>query len=280
MRAVEYDPKKLSLPPDWAERAEALKKRLLKENDPLKRSEIIRKNEIWSEIKFELRKVFSEKCWYTESPQRGTDTDVDHFRPKRRVFERSTKGDEHPGYWWLAYDLDNYRYSCIYANRLRRDIETDLVGGKADRFPVVEATRAMGPDANWKSEKTYLIDPCNPDEVAMITFKEDGEAMARFPASEQYKHDMAMLSIECYNINHSDFVKARMDVKASIEELRVEAKRLFARLEDGDADHKQSYRQAISTLRKMREKTAPYSAFCIAITDSFRGDESLAGIFL
>ena len=280
MRAVEYDPRELPLPPDWVERAEALKKRLLAEKDPAKRGEIISKNEIWSEIKSELRKVFYEKCWYTESPQTGTDTDVDHFRPKKKVYERSKAGDSHPGYWWLAYDLENYRYSCIYANRLRRDVETDLVGGKADRFPVVEETRAMSPEANWKSEKAYLIDPCNADEVAMITFKEDGEAMARFPAEQKYKHEMAMKSIECYNINHSEFVKARMDVKARIEELRVEAKRLFARLEDGDADHKRSYSEAIKTLRRMRQSKAPYSAFCVAITDSLRGDEALSGIFL
>lgn len=279
MRAVEYDPRKLAIPPDWATRAEDLKKQLIEEDDPVKRSKIISKNEIWSEVKQALRNLFHQKCWYTESPQAGTDTDVDHFRPKKKVFER-TKDDPHPGYWWLAYDLENYRYSCIYANRLRRDVETDVVGGKADRFPVVESTRAMSPEADWRSEKTYLIDPCNPDEVAMITFKEDGEAMARFPATEEYKYAMATLSIECYNINHSEFVKARMDLKAKIEELRIEASRYFARLEDGDADHKRSYRNIIRELRKMRESDAPYSAFCIAVTDSFRTDEAVAGIFL
>jgi hypothetical protein len=280
VRTVDYDPSGLDLPPDWLDRAEALKKQLLDEVDPIERGKLIGKNEIWSEIKSELRKVFYRKCWYTESPQTGTDTDVDHFRPKRRVLERSKGADKHPGYWWLAYDLENYRYSCIFANRLRRDLENDKVGGKADRFPVLETTRAMTPDADWKAEKVYLIDPCKSDEVAMITFKEDGEAMARFPESEEYKNAKAMLSIDYYNINHSDFVKARVDLKAEIESLRVKAKRYFVRLEDGDADHQTAYSDAISQLRKMRKDNAPYSGFCIAMTDSFRGDEALAGIFL
>lgn len=43
------------------------------------------------------------KYWYTESIQLGTDVDVDHFGPKKRIAERCAEGDAHPGYWWLAY---------------------------------------------------------------------------------------------------------------------------------------------------------------------------------
>jgi hypothetical protein len=155
VRPVDYDPKRLTLPDGWADNASKLKLALLSAEDAAARAIILKKNEIWGEVKGELRKISHGKCWYTESPQLGTDVDVDHFRPKKRVAERCAEGDTHPGYWWLAYDLHNYRYSCIVANRLRRDIETDVVGGKADRFPIAdEAARAMTPAADWETEKS------------------------------------------------------------------------------------------------------------------------------
>jgi hypothetical protein len=238
VRPINYDPRKLTLPEGWAEKATQLKNQLIAAGDSAARAAILKDNPVWSEVKSELRKLSHGKCWYTESVQLGTDVDVDHFRPKNRVAERCTEGDAHPGYWWLAYALENYRYSCIVANRLRRDIETDRVGGKADRFPIAnEATRAMTSDADWQAEKTLLIDPCKADETALITFKEDGEALPRFGSGEPYKYQKADLSIKYYSLNHSEFTKARIALRDKIEDLRVEAIRYFSRLESGDADH-------------------------------------------
>lgn len=262
-------------------KANELKALLLAAPDASARSAILKDNPIWSEIKTELRKISHSKCWYTESIQLGTDVDVDHFRPKKRVAERCAEGDAHPGYWWLAYELANYRYSCIVANRLRRDVETDLIGGKADRFPIAdEATRAMAPTADWQAEKTLLIDPCKADETALITFKADGEALPRFAKTESYKYAKAELSIKYYSLNHSDFTKARMALRDKIEDLRIEAIRYFERLELGDADHARAYSRAIMTLRELRKESSPFSAFSIAITDTLRSEEALSGVFI
>ena len=281
MRLVDYDPADITISADWTSRANDLTKQLSDAVNAQERKEILRKNGIWSELGKELRKLSNGKCWYTESPQEGTDVDVDHFRPKRRVAERVGEDDGHPGYWWLAYDPRNYRYSCIYANRLRRDLETDLVGGKADRFPIDdEAARAMTPDSNWGAEKTLLIDPCQADEVALITFKPDGEAMARYPEAEAYKFKKASLSIKYYNLNHSDFRKARTALRDQIENLRIEAKRFYERLENGDTDHQAAYRGAIKQIRKMRDPSSPYSAFCVAITDAYRAEPAMDPVFL
>lgn len=281
MRPVDYKPEKLALPKGWLVEANKLKGQLREAENAADRAKILKANEIWGEVKNELRKLFHNKCWYTESIQIGTDVDVDHFRPKKRVAERVGKGDGHPGYWWLSYDLDNYRYSCIVANRLRRDIETDIVGGKADRFPIMEeADRAMHPDADWQAEKTLLIDPCKASETALLTFKDDGEALPRFGPKETYKNRKAELSICYYNLNHTDFTKARLAIRDEIEDLRIDAIRYFARLESGDADHARSYGKAIERLRQMRKETAPFSAFAIAMTDNFRNQEPFFGIFL
>jgi uncharacterized protein (TIGR02646 family) len=48
--------------------------------------------------------------------------DVEHFRPKGQVEEDANHG----GYWWLAYELNNYVLSCSLCNRVR----------KRDRFPL------------------------------------------------------------------------------------------------------------------------------------------------
>ena len=48
--------------------------------------------------------------------------DVEHFRPKGRVEDDANHG----GYWWLAYDLNNYLLSCSKCNRVH----------KRDRFPL------------------------------------------------------------------------------------------------------------------------------------------------
>jgi len=53
--------------------------------------------------------------------------DVEHFRPKGKVDE----DENHGGYWWLAYDLNNYLLSCSLCNRVR----------KRDRFPLRAGAR-------------------------------------------------------------------------------------------------------------------------------------------
>lgn len=280
MIQIEFDPASLELPDGWADKAAALLDQLLVEKDAVKRSRIIEKNEIWGELRPLLKTLSNGKCWYTESPQQGTDVDVDHYRPKRRVAELMDGINPHPGYWWLAFEPSNYRFSCIVANRRRRDIETGRIGGKADSFPIQnEVSRATTPDANYAAEKPLLIDPCKPGDPPLIAFKEDGEAMPRFNASETYKHAKANKSIDLYSINHSDFVKARMQLLAEIQKWLNDARRYYLRLENGDADHEAGYTRAIAALTKMRSRAAPYSAFCAAMIDRHRHEEFMFGLY-
>src|SRR5687768_8852784 len=182
MRPVPYDPKKITYPNGWAERAKKALAAVSAVPDNEK-SSVINKpkhREIWAELKPQLFKIMHGKCWYTESLQVGTDTAVDHFRPKNSVKDviHPEKGEKHIGYWWRAFDADNYRLSCIVANRARRDVETGLVGGKVDEFPIwSEDERAWTPDDNCDDEQPLLIDPCKSAEVALITFSENGEAV-------------------------------------------------------------------------------------------------------
>ena len=236
---------------------------------------------LWSEVKAELAKLSNDKCWYTESKQQGTDTDVDHFRPKRRVAEVKDKGNLHPGYWWLAFDLANYRFSCIFANRRRRDVESGDVGGKADHFPIVnEDNRAWAPECDCEEEQPLLLDPCKATDVALITFKEDGEAMPRFnKKSRPRAFKRADISIELYNINNSTFVRARVDLREKINALLKDAERFFKKLESGDAAHEHAYERTIEQLLELTDERAAYSGFSKAYIENYRHQDWLCGAF-
>ena len=281
MRRINYDPLKIAYPADWAQRAKDLLKQLSEAADGATRKEILNapKNRIWSELKGELRKLSHGKCWYTEAPQAGTDVDVDHYRPKGRVAELIAENPAHPGYWWLSYEPGNYRYSCIVANRRRLDVDAGRTGGKADHFPIQhEIDRAYYSTADYGTEKPLLMDPCKPHDPELITFKDDGEAMPRFPDSQVYKNSKAVRSIDLYGINHSEFVAARLDLRDRINELKQDAKRYYAKLETGDADHENGYARAISELAKLRSASAPFSAFCAAMIEPSSHEDYLFGL--
>ncbi|MGZ8910749.1 MAG: hypothetical protein ACXW09_12255 [Methylococcaceae bacterium] len=283
MRHIDYNPNSLELPNGWTVKVQNLESQLLAETDAKKRADLIDNNaDVWKDIKQELAKLFNFKCWYTESPQQGTDVDVDHYRPKKRVAEVSTTANTHPGYWWLAFKLENYRYSCIVANRRHRDVETDKTGGKADHFPILnEQNRAWTPACDCDEEQPMLLDPCKAADVALITFKDDGEAMARYGYDAKPRlFQRADISIEYYHLNHSDFVRARIELREKMDGLVRDADKFYKKLETGDGTHDHAYEVTIIKLRKMCDKFAPYSSFCMAYLDKYRHEDFLVGVFL
>lgn len=290
MRHVKYDPAKLKYPLNWATDAAKAKKDVEDADDAADRSNEVNKHrKVWADLKPELSKVFHGKCWYTEAPQKnaGTDTDVDHFRPKNAVkgvkrINSNGVTEEHPGYWWLAFDPSNYRYSCIIANRPRRDIETGMVGGKVDEFPISdEKFRCWCSTDDRDDEQPLLIDPCNQAEVAWITFAENGEALTRFNEIEKPRLFLkAKTSIKFYHLNHSDFINARIDIRDELLKYIEDAKRYYKRLDEGDATIDHAYERSIEHLRNARSEKAPFSSFAVAFLDTYIGEESLAPIFL
>lgn len=285
MRHVPYDPTKIQYPQDWQAQADAALQ-CVKETPAEKRSEEINRpkhRELWACLKPELAKVMHGKCWYTEAPQAGTDTDVDHFRPKNAVkgVRKLDTDEEHPGYWWLAFDPANYRYSCIWANRRRRDLETGYVGGKADEFPIWnENQRAWCPDDTCESEQPLLIDPCNASEVAYITFAENGEATARHGKDQKPRlFAMADDSIRLYHLNHTDFVRDRMKIRDQLRLHIEDARRYYRQLDHADANGDHAYKRAIEQLREACSERAPYSSFAIAMLQPYQLDESLDPVF-
>lgn len=117
------------------------------------------KDSIWGELKDYLFESFDDKCAYCEGP-RGAVTSgaVEHYRPKTKVQEDPA----HPGYYWLAYDHENYVPVCSECN-----------SKKGSRFPVAnEAVRARNPGDPLAAEGAEILNPYRePDVRAQLTFE-------------------------------------------------------------------------------------------------------------
>lgn len=138
MRFINLD--QLCLPCGWEEKADVAKAAAeAAGNDDERRAVISSHGAVWAALKPALEQLSNRKCWYCEAIQERSDKHVDHFRPKNRVDEDGCS--DHPGYWWLAFDWRNFRYSCTYCNAPRRDVEQGTTKGKGARFPLLDETK-------------------------------------------------------------------------------------------------------------------------------------------
>ncbi len=172
------------------------------------------------DLRAALEELFHHKCAYCEiNISSGFNWDVEHFRPKGRVIERS----EHPGYYWLAYEWTNLYPSCQHCNQARKDrklFDDPTEGptrGKKDQFPLAdETTRAMDPDDDITSEKRLLLDPCGDQPEDHVAFGADGGAIAIADDSQ------AKASIHVYHLNRRRLKKdRRLRIQQTVEVLRV-----------------------------------------------------------
>lgn len=101
-----------------------------------------------------------------------------------------------------------------------------------------------------------------------------------FGKDRKRSFDRAEASIEYYNLNHSDFKKARIAIRDELTRRIENAERYFKKLDTGDADHDLAYEEAITDLRSAYSSKSPYSSYAIAFLDRFRTSDSLAAVFM
>ncbi len=113
-------------------------------------------------IKDVLFRMHYGKCCYCERKRtRKREMDVDHYRPKAGVDREAS----HQGYWWLAYDWNNYLWSCKPCNQ----------GYKKEEFPLLpDGVRAEEEGHDLTLEKPSLINP---------RFEEPREYLAYFKSN-------------------------------------------------------------------------------------------------
>jgi uncharacterized protein (TIGR02646 family) len=180
------------------------------------------KSSIWGELKELLGSQSYDKCWYCESTELRSDNPIDHFRPKNSIAEC----EGHPGYWWLAFSWDNYRYTCTYCNSRRVEQETE--GGKQDHFPLIIPPKwGRFPGAEI-GERPMLLDPCDSEDPKLLSFNTNGEAVPSISDNTSDEYNRADQSIELYHLNHKPTTRQRKQIYVRIRQLVADTDELIA----------------------------------------------------
>jgi hypothetical protein len=142
--------------------------------------------------------------------------DVDHYRPKLEA-KRSETDTDTPGYEWLAFSWDNFRYAANCSNRLRENTETGCVEGKGSWFPLLEGSVK----ASWENrceaeERPVLLDPNEQTDADLVDVGSDGRVGASRIALGTAKLRVKR-SCELYGLNLPGVKGARLRLMREIQ---------------------------------------------------------------
>ncbi|WP_445430697.1 hypothetical protein [Chryseobacterium indoltheticum] len=220
----------LKLPPNWADRAEKFNTDLADAATQEERSIILEKNPIWQDLFIPLSNLSKGKCWYSEALEVMSDRDVDHFRPKNEAknINGIDRADE-DGYWWLAYDYENYRFSSQYSNQRRKHKfdKAKETGGKGVYFPLFAGSPVAKTKPTCFDEHIMLLDPCDEDDPSLLTFNSKGEAIPNANAVLDVNEGVRVeVSIKLYNLDQATLVELRERVWDSCQRLIDEIRKI------------------------------------------------------
>lgn len=216
------------------------------------------RQQVWRDLVPMLSALSNGKCWYSESRNPTADKDVDHFRPKNRVAEIT----EHEGYWWLAFDWKNYRYSSQWCNRRRNDNGNGTSGGKGDQFPLGNGSfRAMAEGDDCDQEEPELLDPIDPDDWKLLTFLPNGQPTPNAkPETPEYVR--AEKTISVYHLHCHALVNERRPIAGQVERLVQELESNLPKIRD--LAFKKAFKNREKELLRLINRDSDYSAAALA----------------
>jgi uncharacterized protein (TIGR02646 family) len=236
----------------WRDKANAAKAELMAAANTEERKAILKKgtsSSVWREYYELLPENLKKKCWYCEAAEIRSDMPVDHFRPKNKVEEESG----HDGYWWLAFDWENYRCACTFCNS-RRNFE-DTEGGKACKFPLCNPeSRAFSPEDDdlLQQELPDFLDPFNPDDEKLLWFDNDGVPVPK-PDSTVDQERKVNNSIDIFHLQEKRIVRER-------NKIRIEIQKLVNKLRKGEdvQETKSKLKRMVRDTEKLSRTAAVY----------------------
>ncbi|KZS40425.1 hypothetical protein AWE51_05600 [Aquimarina aggregata] len=243
--------------PEWIKKADDVTAKLVAEGDSEKRNEIIEKNaKIWGELKDHLSKLSHDKCWYTESKNAGGYCHVDHFRPKKKAIDEN--GDDKGGYWWLAFDWMNYRFSSPASNT------------KKNAYFHVTKNKAVKYGDNINKEHYMLLDPIKFTDPDLLAFDNEGMAQPKSPNKNTIDYKRACYSILRLNLNYYKIVEQRKDYYRKATNKIFKIKNLL-KLQDVNLDYDREIEigDLMKELWEMCCRNSEYSAavkYCLKST--------------
>lgn len=177
--------------------------------------------------------LFRGRCAYCETEiYRSSFGDVDHFRPKGNVREYPNGAaaraaingydEEHPGYYWLAYEPTNLVLACDLCNRPNKKRSGNRTIGKHDFFPLETAFRAARPGEEI-NEAPLLVNPILEDPEIHLLLDETGVLAAKTARGQ--------MCIDLLGLNDRDLPHAR---RRRYKEVRDLMGKLFGEFGSGD----------------------------------------------
>lgn len=219
MRYVSPDVARSSVPAELVQELKEVSESLCaSESSSDRKAALDRAEAIWRSVKPYLPGAVANKCWYCETLSTRAECDVDHYRPKSRV-----KGtDGHPGYYWLAAELSNFRLSCQYCNRRGAERTRSEAGGKEDRFPLDdEACRVWSHTSPVDAETPLLLDPTNALDPILLWIDDDGRACANpsTAPADSLEERKVVESLEVLNLNEERIRQDRLHLQLTVRAL-------------------------------------------------------------
>ncbi|WP_316850683.1 HNH endonuclease family protein [Pedobacter agri] len=239
---TKYKPSK-----EWLVKAQAVKDLVKAETDYRKKLEIIEKHKaLWGELKEDLRSLSNNKCWYSESVDASAHSHVDHFRPKGKVVEKNKT--EREGYWWLAFDYLNYRYSGGAGNVRKKD-----------KFDVIK-NKCTKEEDDLEDEVIYLLDPCKRADVGLLNFIENGEITYSAELADWNK-ERVIYTIETLNLNFNMLIEERAKVWKKCNSLITDAQSILEELSTKQTVKNNTlFEEKLEQIAELKDKTKPFSA--------------------
>ncbi len=184
-------------PQDWLDEAQHVTDALAAAQSDDERAALIEQHaRLWRDVRIRdwLLALFHNKCWYTEAQEAVSAYHVDHYRPKGQVTDIGRTMPE-SGYWWLAFNWQNYRICGQLINVKKSDV-----------FPLLEGHRATHDSpGSLRLEAPALIDPTT-DDARLISFEMDEDGCRAVPMPGAEEEDCARVkdTIEIIGLNRLD----------------------------------------------------------------------------
>lgn len=212
---------------DWIKKSNEILDEMRNEPDAKKRKAIIHRNKShWRDtglLEF-LSKLSDGKCWYTEAKFTAEYPHLEHFRPKSCARNENWERC-HDGYWWLAFDIENYRLSKPVPNTR-----------KGTYFPLRDPTLAVcEPGRALSYESPMLLDPTSQEDVELISFNSHGKPEpCSNPVVDLNEWDLRRIefSIKRYGLDDKDLCDERKELWVSLTALFSEYAQLLKKYKD------------------------------------------------
>ena len=188
---------------DWLTKVEVANAELNKVKTAQEHHDYIEaKKSLWGDddLKEWLLSLSNDKCWYTEVKHGADYPEIEHFRPKKSAKdENSTIVSD--GYYWLAFNLTNYRISKPMPNRK-----------KGTFFPIVDGTkRARNCNECHLDERPWFLDPLAPRDHLLLSFNDNGIAVPETGVTPHQKIRVTF-TVNHFGLNHVVLNRRRKEV--------------------------------------------------------------------